>query len=105
MDNELIVFTTQKGELKELISTALKTELSAFFNRENKEDDSLLTSKQVAKELNVSLPTLYSWLQAGIIASHRIGKNSVRYKAEDVRRALKEIQSLKYVRGLTIKSV
>lgn len=98
MKADIILYSSSKDELKGLIAETLKEELSVFFNKENKLDDSrLYTRKEVAKILSISLPTLNTWTKQGVIKASRIG-NSVRYSAEDIEQALRTIQSIKYSR-------
>jgi excisionase family DNA binding protein len=51
------------------------------------DEDELLTRKETAKMLSVSLVTLGDWNKKNIIQSYRIG-NLVRYKKSDVLKAL-----------------
>ena len=51
----------------------------------------LLTSKQVSEMLQVSLQTLIEWRNDGIIDVHRIGAKQIRYRLEDVNKAIKKI--------------
>ena len=48
-----------------------------------------LTRGEVAKQLQISLPTLHSYTKDGYIKSYRIG-GKVRYKADDIELALTE---------------
>ncbi len=50
----------------------------------------LLTRKDVAELLSISLPTLHSWTKKELLISYRIG-NKVRYKQEEVLQALQNI--------------
>lgn len=50
-------------------------------------EDKLLTRKETAKMLSVSLVTLCDWEKKNIIQSYRIG-NLVRYKKSDIIKAL-----------------
>ena len=52
----------------------------------------LLTRKEVAKMLNISLPTLWAWTNKGILISYRIG-NKIRYKENEVLEALQCINA------------
>jgi excisionase family DNA binding protein len=54
-----------------------------------KDQTKYLTRGQVAKILQISLPTLHQYTKNGIINSYRIGVK-VRYKSEDVENALTE---------------
>ncbi|MDB4303909.1 helix-turn-helix domain-containing protein [Desulfosarcina sp.] len=53
--------------------------------------DKLLTSKQVCEILQVSLQTLNNWRENGIIIACRIGDKPIRYKIEEVHKAIKEL--------------
>ena len=48
-----------------------------------------LTRGEVAKQLQISLPTLHNYSKEGFIKSYRIG-GKVRFKAEDIEKALTE---------------
>lgn len=53
-------------------------------------DTALLTRKEVAKMLDISLPTLHNWVKNGTIQAYRIG-NKVRFKKSEVLQALQSI--------------
>jgi excisionase family DNA binding protein len=96
MSTEIILHTTPKSELKNLIAEAIKEQLSTFFEKKDTEDK-LLTRKQVSGMLSISLPTLHTWTKEGIIQGIRIG-SSIRYKSSEIEKALQNIQSIKYSR-------
>jgi excisionase family DNA binding protein len=48
-----------------------------------------LTRGEVAKQLQISLPTLHSYVKQGFIKSFRIG-GKVRFKLQDIEQALTE---------------
>jgi len=96
-NEEIILHSSSKGELKGIFAEVLKEELSTFFNKESKTDDRLLTRKQAAEILGIALPSLHKFTKNGIIKAFRIG-NSVRYKMADVELALQSIQGIKYSR-------
>ena len=54
-----------------------------------KDDVRYLTRGEVSKLLQISLPTLHHYTKAGYVRSYRLG-GKVRYKAEDIERALTE---------------
>lgn len=96
MEANIILHTTPKSELKDLIAEAIKEQLSSFF--EKKEPSTkLLSRKQTAEMLGISLPTLHSWTKDGIVAAVRLG-SSVKYKVCDVEAAMDSIKSIKYSR-------
>ncbi|MFL0171103.1 helix-turn-helix domain-containing protein [Tenacibaculum maritimum] len=75
----------------------LHAELIALKQGTNKVDtnkDKLLTRKQTAEILSVSLPTIWSWGKKGIIKAYRIG-NKIRFKESEVMEALQEINAKK----------
>jgi len=99
MDADIVLHTSSKSELKDLIAYTLKEELKMFFGgKDTKVDHRLRTRKEVAEILGISLPTLHTWTKEGIIKAYRIG-NSVRYKIEDIEQALQNIKSIKYMRN------
>ena len=95
--DKFILHQSTTSEIKSLLSEVLKEELSTFFTKDKKSDNRLLTSKEVAGLLNITLPTLLKYRNEGIIKSYRIG-NSVRYKMEDAQQALQNIKCIKYLR-------
>ncbi len=48
----------------------------------------ILSRKEAAEFLQISLPTLHAYSKRGLIKSYRVG-HSVRYKVEDLNHALK----------------
>lgn len=58
-----------------------------------------LTRKETAEMLGVSLPTLHSYVKKGYLTAHRVGEKTVRFKREDVEKALNAVEPLKYRRG------
>ena len=69
----------------------LHKELADIRNKINgKPDNDLLTRKETADILKISLPTLWAWTNKGIIPAYRIG-NKVRYKKADILTALKQM--------------
>jgi excisionase family DNA binding protein len=84
-------------------SIEAKTLLTHFENLNNRLDQLqntvkpqpktiLLTRKEVAKLLDISLPTLWAWTNKNILISYRIG-NKIRYKENEVLEALQCINS------------
>lgn len=57
-----------------------------------KPETELLTRKEVAKWLGISLPTLHAWTKNNILQAYRIG-NKVRYKKCEVLDALQTINA------------
>ncbi len=55
-----------------------------------KDETVLLTRKEVAKMLEISLPTLHNWVKSGVLTAYRIG-NKVRFKQDEVLNSLQSI--------------
>lgn len=58
----------------------------------------ILSRKEVAELLGITLVTLDNWVKRSLIPASRIGSR-VLFKREDVYKALKDVETLKYRRG------
>lgn len=58
-----------------------------------------LTRKETAEMLGVSLPTLHSYVKRGYLTAHRVGEKTVRFRREDVEKALNAVEPIKYRRA------
>ena len=54
--------------------------------------DELLTRKETAARLNITLATLHEYTKSGKIAANRIG-NRVLYKESDIQNALRQVKT------------
>ena len=83
---KLILEQFTSDEFKELLSDVIKSELSQLKLETplSNEDNYLLTRKEVAKLLRISLPTLHDWTNKDIIQSYSLGLNRRRYKRDEV---------------------
>jgi excisionase family DNA binding protein len=79
-----IVLTTRK-DLKELLKEALleSKDSSRETDEESKEVEKLLTKKEAAELLSVSLATVDNYRRNGTIPSYRIG-SAVRFKKNEL---------------------
>ncbi|XKX07030.1 helix-turn-helix domain-containing protein [Tenacibaculum maritimum] len=59
---------------------------------ETPKKDKLLTRKQTAELLQISLVTLWNWRKEGIIQAYRIG-NKIRYKESEIIEALQTVNA------------
>mgnify|MGYP003717000603 FL=1 len=75
-----------------LVNQAVFEKKLQDFKPKEKKPLTLLTRKETAKLLCISLPTLHDWTKTGIIKAHRIG-NRVLYKLEEVNDSLSEIRT------------
>ena len=83
-------------ELVKLILKGFTKEILPVIQTTSKETE-LLTRKEIAKLLRVSLPTLHDWTKRGIIKGYRI-EGKVYYKRSEIEESLTEIQAQKYSR-------
>jgi len=70
-----------------LLRDCIKSELQNQTPAPTQDKEELLTSKQAAKILSVSLVTLHHWKVEGLIKFHRIGTR-VRFKKNELLEAL-----------------
>jgi excisionase family DNA binding protein len=88
-----MMFTTiELPELKKIVEEAILNQLKHFVPVVEQKNPQLLTRKQTADFLCISLPTLHDWTKTGIIQAHRIG-NRVLYKFEEINNSLSQINT------------
>lgn len=97
MVQDIILHSTPRSELKQLIAEVFKEELSTFLDKKKEPDTRLISRKQVSEMLGISLPTLHTWTKDGVIQAVRIG-GAVKYRMSDIESAMTDIQSIKYSR-------
>ncbi len=99
MDNVLLSAIPLE-QLKTYISEAVSSELSKHFAAAPlpPQNQELLTRKEAAKLLSISLPTLLDFTKSGKITGYRIGTR-VRYKRSELEQSLKQIRSAKQKGG------
>lgn len=92
--NDLIFSPLPLEQLKTEISEAIKKEIAPYLNSisEKKEGTQLLTRKEAAKLLGVSLPTILDWTKTGKITGYRIASR-VRYKRAEIENSLLQIKT------------
>lgn len=83
--------TFELSDFEKVVEQVLERKLKSFIPQE-KEKLTLLTRKDTAELLRISLPTLHDWTKTGIVKAHRIG-NRILYKLEEVNQALSQIQT------------
>lgn len=87
------MFTTiELPELKKIVEEAIFNQLKCFAPPIEQKSTQLLTRKQTAEMLCISLPTLHDWTKTGLIKAHRIG-NRVLYKFEEINNSLRQINT------------
>ncbi len=94
---KVLLHTFELSDIKKVVEEVLERKLKSFIPQE-KEKLTLLSRKDTAKLLCISLPTLHDWTKNGTIKAHRIG-NRILYKLDEVNEALNQIQSSNTGRG------
>lgn len=94
---KVLLHTFELSDIKKVVEEVLEKKLQSFIPQE-KEKLTLLSRKDTAKLLCISLPTLHDWTKNGTIKAHRIG-NRILYKLDEVNEALNQIQSSNTGRG------
>lgn len=90
--------TLELSDIRKVVEEVIENKLKNL-NPPEKEQLKLLSRKDTAKLLCISLPTLHDWTKTGIVKAHRIG-NRILYKLEEVNDALNSIKTSKTERGL-----
>jgi len=87
---------TVKIEVNGLDITALADKIDNLTNvlsgqsrpeSQTSNDEKLITRAEAAQLLGVTLPTIHSWTQKGVISAYRIG-NRIRYKHAEIMETL-----------------
>ena len=95
---KIVLHNFELSDIKKVVEEVLEKQLKGF-STPKKTELKLLTRKDTAKFLCISLPTLHEWTKTGVVIAHRIG-NRVLYKQEEVQQALSQIQTSKMRGGL-----
>ena len=81
------------NKFKEIISSTVDETIQSAFAKlfqpptEQPVDD-LITKKQAAAYLKISLPTLSKLINEGIIPFHRLGRSNLRFKISELEKSL-----------------
>jgi excisionase family DNA binding protein len=88
--NKTVLINYESHELQDLFKNCLTEAfkgLNLFNNPQPEKEKQILTRKETAEMLAVSLPTLHTYTKEGKIKSFRLG-HLVRYRLEDVYKSL-----------------
>lgn len=94
------IIITTPDELKEYLRAIVKDEFTDFLKAHTNSaptpqpNTDLLSRKEAAKVLGVSLPTLNEWSKSGVITGYRISSR-VRYKRNEIEQSLLQMQTKK----------
>jgi excisionase family DNA binding protein len=95
---KIVLFPISIEELENIIKECIKTEIQKAVKPPKAEDEEvLLTRKEAAHLLGISLPTLTAYCKIGTITSYRMGP-LIRFKKSQLLNSLQEVRSLKYLR-------
>jgi len=96
---KIVLNNFELSDIKKVVEEVLQKQLNGLLTPK-KEELKLLTRKDTAKLLCISLPTLHDWTKTGIVKAHRIG-NRVLFKQDEVHQALSLIQTSTTKRALS----
>ena len=93
-----ISFEQLQNSIKTIVSAELKNAVIELTESQKDTAPELITRKETADILGVSLPTLHEWTKKGVLPAKRIGSR-IRYERTAVYDALKSVEPLKYRRA------
>jgi excisionase family DNA binding protein len=98
-DNTLFLNGISLEEFESIITNAVRKEMQPHLQKlsENKESkrEELLSKKEAANFLRMSLPTLSKLVKDGVIQCSRIG-GSLRFKKSQLEKSIEQTQSRKF---------
>jgi excisionase family DNA binding protein len=89
MENSVLIQNVKPEEFYERIRITVREEIDRRFSKPEK-NKKFLTRKETANRLRISLPTLNTYTNKGVLIGVRFGYR-VLYREEDVESAIKEI--------------
>ncbi|MDU1905988.1 MAG: hypothetical protein E6772_14530 [Dysgonomonas sp.] len=101
MNNSIILKSISEFELRTIIAEVVAEQLSTFLSETREKKSAkleLLTRKDTAGKLGISLPTLHKWTLNGTIQAKRLGSGArcrIRYCIDDIEAVLKDIHNPK----------
>lgn len=88
----MILDTVELIDIKRIVEEVIEEKFKKLSINEESNKPGLISRKETAKFLRISLPTLHDWTKHGMIKAYRIG-NRVLYKQDDIENALTQIRS------------
>ena len=85
----------EQVELEKLIKTAVVEAFKQFSQPKQNDNTKLLTKKEASELLNITLPTLSTWIKFGKIQAYKIG-GRIFLKQKEILNSLESIEYLKY---------
>ena len=98
--NQVLFTGINLNELLEKIGQLIEFKLQGSFQKSNPtlNQSTLISRKEVAKLLKISLPTLNEWTKSGLLKSYRIGTR-ILYKLSEVEESITQRDFKKFQRG------
>lgn len=99
---DILLHSLTLMEFSEIIRKIVSDEMMKVLSSMSQDSDmnsmpDLLTRKETADILGVSLPTLYSYVSKGYLKAHKVGEKTVRFHKQDVLASLVSFD--KFVKG------
>jgi hypothetical protein len=92
----VILSTYSPEELTGIINTAVKEAVKSIQTApKEKLKETLLSRKETAEKLKISLVTLNDWTKRGLITSYIIG-GRVLYKETEIEKSLNQVKTVKF---------
>ncbi|MFB6457618.1 helix-turn-helix domain-containing protein [Chitinophaga sp. Hz27] len=100
MKNDFVLTPIPLDQLRMMIAETVTAELSRHLEQAaiTKVNAELITRKEAATMLGISLPTLLDFTKTGKIRGYRLGTR-IRYKRSEIIDSLKQIHCNKILRG------
>jgi len=99
MENTILLHSTPISDFKLIIGEIVREQLQNFKPEPPTEKPTgLLTRREVAQKLKITLVTLDKYTRAGTLQSYKIG-GQIRYKAAEIEKAFEQVKNAKYRRG------
>lgn len=97
--NQEISFNNLPAAIEKLLDKVNRIE-NYLLDGENKSgqiviNKQILTAKETAGYLNITLPTLHNWVKQGKLPKHKIGGTRIGFRAEEVEKLLFKVESRK----------
>lgn len=98
-DTSIVLTPVPLETLEQRFAEVVRREIAAHAAKEPEPpSDELLTRKEAAQLLSVSLPTLHEYTQRGLLPAYRLGSR-VRYKKTELIAALQQMRAARQPRS------
>lgn len=84
--------------LETRLSNSIEQKILTIIQDKAERKETLLTRKDAAQKLGVSLSTLHALSKEGTVQSYRLG-GQIRYKESELEGAMQQVKNLKHKRG------